>query len=167
MRGLIGGLLQSGYVPDNTALDGANKGGTTDFVYTISNNYIRVNHATGYIMMTFQSVPLDDDGYPLVPDDASYQEALYWYITMKLLYPGWKNGQVRDSVYLDARRCWSYYCKQAYGNALMPDQGSLASIKNTWLSLMPRIDTDDAFSTLGEEQTIYNKSNRYYVRYNN
>jgi hypothetical protein len=130
---------------------------TTDYTYLITNNYIKTNQESGYIMMAYQAIPLDKEGFPMIPDDVSFMEAIYWYITTKLLYPQWKQGSVRDAVYYDARRSWNFYCKQAYGNALMPNADQLESIKNTWLRLIPEINEHaTGFSTLGQRQVIYN-----------
>jgi len=109
--------------------------------------------------MSYQAIPTDLEGYPLIPDKASFREALYWYVTMKLLYPQWKLGQVRDMVYFDARRSWNYYCKQAYGDAMIPDRGQLEAIKNSWLRLIPNVHENDTnFSHLGEQQVVYTHS---------
>lgn len=136
---------------------GDNMNQTDDITYTIVNSYIKTNKASGYLMVAYQAIPTDNEGYPLIPDDASFMEAIYWYIVMKLLYPQWKQGSIRDAVYYDARRSWNYYCKQAYGNALMPNKDQLESIKNTWLRLIPEIDEHSSgFSTLGQQQIIYN-----------
>jgi hypothetical protein len=76
---------------------------------------------------------------------------------MKLYYPQWVSGQVRDAVYYDARRSWSYFCKQAYGQALMPNTDQLEMIKNSWVRLVPEIkEQSSGFSALGQEQRAYN-----------
>jgi len=130
---------------------------TNDFIYSITNNYMKLNVETGYIMLSYQAVPTDAEGYPLIPDVASYLEAIYWYINMKLMYPQWKLGQVRDAVYYDARRSWNYYCKQAYGDAMMPDADMMESVKNAWLRLVPNINEHDTFfNTLGEGEQVWN-----------
>jgi hypothetical protein len=131
---------------------------TEDYVYVITpGGWIKTNQETGYLMVAYQAIPLDVDGYPLVPDDESFMEALYWYINMKLMYPDWKEGKVRDAVYFDTRRSWNHYCKQAYGNAMMPDADQIESIKNTWLKLVPDIDEHTTFySHLGERQYVHN-----------
>ena len=130
---------------------------TTDYTYLIKPNYIKTNVETGFIMLSYQAIPTDIDGYPLVPDDQSFIDAIYWYITMKLLYPKWQRGSVRDAIYYDARRSWNFYCKQAYGNALMPNRDQLESIKNSWLRLVPEIaEHSSGFSTLGQRQKIFN-----------
>jgi len=128
-----------------------------DMCYVITPGYIKVNFKEGYLMMAYTRIPVDADGYPLVPDNISFTEALYWYITMKVLYPQWKDGRVRDAVYYDARRSWNFYCKQAYGTAMMPNADQLESIKNSWLRLIPEIGEHSSFySTLGQQQNIYN-----------
>ena len=132
---------------------------TFDYTYLITPNYIKTNVETGYIMLAYQAVPTDADGYPMIPDNQSFLDAIYWYINMKLMYPEWKTGKVRDAVYYDARRSWNYYCKQAYGEALMPNKDQIESIKNTWLRLVPEINEHStAFSTMGQRQIVYNNN---------
>jgi len=130
---------------------------TDDLTFVITPSWIKTSKETGYLMLSYQAIPVDVDGYPLVPDDEAFSEALYWYINMKLMYPQWKEGRVRDAVYYDARRSWNYYCKQAYGNAMMPDGEKLESIKNAWLRLVPNINEHETFfSNVGQQQNIYN-----------
>ncbi len=149
-------------VARETSINKLAEGGTTtttDYIYTITpGGWIKTNQSTGYLMVAYQAIPLDENGYPMVPDDESFMEALYWYISMKLMYPEWKQGRIRDAVYYDARRSWNFCCKQAYGNAMMPNIDQLESIKNTWLSLVPRVadEHDSFYSNTGAKQTILN-----------
>lgn len=130
---------------------------TDDVTYVIANGYIKLNVRTGYLMMAYQAIPTDCEGYPMIPDEISFKEAIYWYINMKLMYPKWAEGRVRDAVYYDAKRSWNYYAKQAYGDALMPNADKLESIKNAWVRLIPEIhEHSSGFSTLGQEQYYYN-----------
>jgi hypothetical protein len=134
-----------------------------DLTYVTTGNYIKLNVPTGYILLAYTSIPVDDDGYPLVPDDISFLDALYWYITMKLIYPKWVEGRVRDAVYFDTRSSWNYYRKQAYGTAMMPNGDQLTSIKNTWNKLIPELNEQNTFfSTIGEEQQVYNNNGKNY-----
>ena len=151
VRSILEGLMLSHTGPSE------NENGTSDLVYVIHDGYVKTNMQTGYLLIAYQAIPTDIDGYPLVPDEQSFLDALYWYITMKLYYPEWKQGRIRDEVYYDARRSWNYYCKQAYGNAMMPNIDQLESIKNSWLRLVPELNEHDGFfSTLGQQQRIYN-----------
>ena len=132
-----------------------------NYVYVIAGNWIKTNVKSGYIMLAYTQIPLDDEGYPKVPNKASFLEALYWYITLKLLYPKWVNGEVREIVYFEARRSWNYYRKQAYGEAMMPEGDQLTSIKHTWNQLIPEVNSEDTFhSTEGQQEIIYNQNVR-------
>jgi hypothetical protein len=142
-----------------TTGSGDNYTASGDYTYVITPGYIKTALKDGYLMLSYQAVPTDTEGYPMIPDDESFEEAIYWYINMKLTYPEWKMGRVRDAVYYDAKSSWNYYRKQAYGNAMMPNIDQLEAIKNAWLRLVPEINEHgNAFSTLNERQVIYNQN---------
>ena len=152
----IRSLLET-LVKKESITSGNSSSDTSDLIYVVVNNYLKTNVKSGYLLMAYQAIPVDIDGYPLIPDDQSFLEAIYWYIAMKLLYPMWRDGRVRDAIYYDAKRSWNYYCKQAYGNAMMPNQDQLESIKNSWLRLIPEINNHSNFFSLsGEQELIYN-----------
>lgn len=125
--------------------------------YTINNNYIKLNVEDGYIRMAYLSRPLDEDNYPLVPDLQSFRDALYWYVVMKIYYPKWALGRIRDRVYDHAEGKWRFFAKQAYAEGIMPDLGQLESMKDQWNKLFPELyEFDSSFSQLSEKQMFYN-----------
>lgn len=155
LRARLTGLLAT----ERTILSESGTTYSKEYTYTVVSGYLKTNLKTGYILLSYQAIPTDSDGYPLVPDDEGFEEALYWYINMKLSYPEWKTGRIRDAVYYDARRSWNYYRRQAYANAMMPSSDQLESIKNSWLRLLPLIDEHETFfSTLGQRQLVYNQN---------
>jgi len=126
--------------------------------YTINNNYIKLNVKDGYLKMVYLTSPTDEEGYPLVPDDSGFKDAMYWYIVKQLYYPDWALGTIRDKVYEHAESKWRFFAKQAYANAMMPDLGQLESLKDQWNKLFPELYEFDAnFSQLSERQLIRNK----------
>jgi len=130
-----------------------------DLQYTINDGRINVNQRDGFIRLAYEAIPVDDDGFPMIPDHESYREAIYWYIVMKLLYPKWVIGKIRDQVYFEARNSWNYYMKQAYGNAMMPNRDMMESIKNTWNRLVPEMtEHDTGYHTVGQRQIYYNNN---------
>jgi len=157
IRESLESLLLTGVRSSNGTRDAMTASG--DYTYVITPGYLKTALKDGYIMLSYQAVPVDNEGYPMIPDDESFEEAIYWYINMKLTYPDWKAGRIRDAVYYDAKSSWNYYRKQAYGNAMMPNIDQLEAIKNAWLRLVPEIhEHGNAFTTLNERQIIYNKN---------
>ena len=149
----ISGIMNS----DSGSTTSYNDNGSQSIKYTINNNYIKLNVKEGYIRLVYSAMPLDIDGYPLVPDESSFRDALYWYIVTHLYYPDWVLGTIRDRVFEHAESKWRFYAKQAYAVSLLPDIAQLESIKNQWLKLMPDLFAYDInFSQDSEQEIIYN-----------
>lgn len=52
--------------------------------YFIKPGWIVTNMKDGYIKLQYKAIAVDERGYPLIPDLSSYQEAVYWYVVMKI-----------------------------------------------------------------------------------
>lgn len=130
-----------------------------DLQYDTKPGYIYTNIPTGFLKISYYAIYTDDDGMPLIPNLESYKEAIMYYVTMKLLYSKYLKGEVSQSIYYDIKRSWNFYRKQAYAEAIMPDEGDIASISNEWHKLYPEIAEHDVFySTVGQKQLIYNQN---------
>jgi len=128
--------------------------------YSIKPRYIMTNVEDGFLKLSYDSIPLDENGYPLIPDIISYIEAIYWYITVKLKYPDYMAGRLNREVYYDMRRSWNFYCKQAYGDSLMPTSDEMETIKNNWTKLVPDVYANNNFyDTIGDIQVIKTQNN--------
>lgn len=129
--------------------------------YSIKPGYIMTNVHSGFLKLSYNAVPLDEDGYPLVPDLASFSEAVYWYIAMKSMYPTYLRGGLDHERYYSIRRSWNFYRQQAYAELMMPNTDGLESIKNNWNKLVPEFnDHSTYYSHTGERQMYYNQQYR-------
>ena len=132
--------------------------------YFIKPGWIVTNQKHGFIKLVYKSIATDERGYPLIPDLASYQEAVYWYVMMKLSFPKFLKGRLGGRSVYDNRisyqymqQQWCFYAKQAYAEAMMPTPDDMRSIKNDWLKLIPDVDADDFFfKPTGDRETTYN-----------
>lgn len=125
--------------------------------YDIKPGYLFSNMRDGFVKLSYFAIYTDEDGMPLIPDMISYSEAIYWYVTMKLMYPQYLNGKLAQHIYYDMRNSWNFYCKQAYAEAMMPNTDEINNIKDTWHTMLPEMDEDKTFySTTGDRQFVYN-----------
>ena len=62
--------------------------------FFIKPGWIVLNKRCGYVKLAYKAIATDKRGYPLVPDLASYQEAVYWYVMMKLNFPKFLKGKL-------------------------------------------------------------------------
>lgn len=125
--------------------------------YNVKPGYIMCNVPSGFLKLSYNVIPMDEDGYPLIPDLASVQEAVYWYIAMKFMYPKKLRGEIQREDYYDIRRSWNFYRQQAYAELLMPNQDEMESLKNAWNKLVPEFTEHDTFyEHVGSRQIAWN-----------
>jgi hypothetical protein len=123
--------------------------------YIIDNDYIKTSFESGKICLSYKAFPTDEDCYPLVPDDISYSEALFWYIYKKVLLsrPDFKKNGINYSY---AEQQWKYYCTQARNAANYPDIDRYESFMNQWVRLIPNINRHDVgFEQLNTREDLY------------
>lgn len=132
---------------------------SNELQYTTKPGYINTCMPRGFVKISYYAIYTDEDSMPMIPDLESYKECLYWYITMKLMYPKKLKGQMSQGDYYDIRNSYNFYRKQAYAEAMMPTVDDLETISNIYTKLYPEInDHSMFFSTSGDEQNIYNQN---------
>ena len=89
--------------------------------YTIVENMLRFSFETGQIMISYLKQKLDENGYPMIPDDVSAIEAIEKYIKYKFFEIRFEDGREgSERPYLKAEADWHWYCRQAKNEDLMP-----------------------------------------------
>lgn len=132
---------------------------SNELQYTTKPGYINTCMPRGFVKISYYAIYTDEDSMPMIPDLESYKEAIYWYVTMKLMYPKKLKGQISQRDYYDIRNSYNFYRKQAYAEAMMPTVDDLETISNIYTKLYPEInDHNMFFSTSGDEQNIYNQN---------
>lgn len=139
-----------------------------DVKYFVKPGWIVLNRDKGYVKLAYKSIATDERGYPLIPDLASYQEAIYWYVMMKLNFPKFIKGTLGGkakfnfNTYAYLQQQWNFYRNQAYAEAMMPNESEMMSIKHEWNKLIPNVEPDyHFFNDVGEREIIYNDSYGY------
>lgn len=123
--------------------------------YALKPRYIYFNKKDGYMDMVYSRYEKDEDGYILIPNLMSYIDAIYWYIVMKITYPEWRNGKVRDSVYFDSKRSWNFFKNKAYGEIMMPDLDDMKNIRDSFNRLVPVINAEEGeFEILNHRERV-------------
>lgn len=159
MRTILSNLINCHTVDITSLYTAGSANPSMDLQYSIKPGYIMTNVPCGYLKLSYSAVPLDEDGYPLIPDMISFKEAIFWYIMQKIAFQKYTKGEWNERMYDKMRNSWNFYRKQAYAEALMPNEDGLESIKNNWNKLMPEFNDHSSFySHTGERQIIYNQN---------
>ena len=69
-------------------------GAAEDVTFFTKPGWIVVNRKNGFVKLAYKAIATDERGYPLIPDSAAYQEAIYWYVMMKLNFKKFLNGKL-------------------------------------------------------------------------
>ena len=123
--------------------------------YIIDGGFIKTSFTSGKLCLSYMAFPLDEDNFPMIPDDISFREAMFWYIFKKLLLGGFdKPTNKIDYAFADQK--WQYYCTQARNSANYPDIDRYESFMNQWVRLIPSINrTATFFEDLNDRETLY------------
>lgn len=133
----------------------------TTLQYSTKPGFITVNVPCGWVKVSYHAIITDENSMPMIPDNPSYFEAIFWYVAMKMSYPKYLKGQLNQNIYYDMKNSWNFYRKQAYAEAMMPTVDELETIKNVWHK--PYVEFDDHatfFESTGDEQILYNTNAR-------
>jgi len=123
--------------------DSKNLRSFSSYGYNINSAFINTNFKEGTITFAYIAMPTDSEGFPLVPNNISYKEAIFWYIAKKLMLGGFEHKIIGYEL---AEARWHHYCSQARGKANMPNADGMESIKNQWNRLMPVMTDHSTFN---------------------
>lgn len=132
--------------------------------YVVDGDYIKTSFDTGLVCISYKAFPIDSDCYPLVPDDISFKEALFWYIYKQMLLGGY-TPSINGIDYNFADKKWGFYCTQARNNANFPSIDKYESFMNQWVRLIPNLNRhSNFFENLGTREELDRGSfNRRYL----
>jgi len=115
----------------------------SQYNFYISDGFINTNiqtteNSTNKLCLTYLSIPVDEEGFPLVPDNVYFDKALKAYVTYMLDRIQYRRGLVSKDIYKDSEKDWLFYVNSARGSANMPDTTQMERLKSIWVRLIPR-----------------------------
>jgi len=136
----------------------ANKYSNRD--YNITHNVITTSFETGDINIQYLAIPVDCDGLPLIPDDVSFMDALFWRCVYQLSIRGFQFNQPQFRDVMFTKKMWNIYCGQARANANMPDLDMCERLKNNYTRFIRKDEYKNSFASLGlkEQMTLSGKN---------
>lgn len=131
-----------------------------DLTYAINDDYIFPNFEEGRLLVSYMALPIDDRGYPKIPDDVKFKEAVASHIKWRLGFIKWMSGKLPGAVYQKLEQDRDWYIGAAQTRDKMPSVDMAESLKNNWLRLIPKINqhADGHKSAGSAEQRISHNS---------
>lgn len=93
----------------------------SSFTYKIDNKFIFTDFEEGELQVSYNAIKTDDEGFPLVPDEARYVDAVASYIIYKMDYRAYRRGSLQRNIYEESKRRWFHNVKSAFTKMVTPD----------------------------------------------
>jgi hypothetical protein len=148
----------------NFLLSGNNDGNNPNesLQYVINDSYIFTNFKDGEIELAYEAFPVDDEGYPSIPDDERYLKAIESYIIERIARRLWLQDKINDSKYKALEQDWLFYVRSARNRVNMPSIDEMESLKNQVLRLISSPNRHrNQFLQLSEGEQIRIKTGRF------
>ncbi len=133
----------------------------SEFTFYINDSYIVTNIAStdsneedNYsLCIVYLGIPVDEEGYPMIPDDVYFMEACAKYVTYKLDYIEWRKGNLADKIIQKSEYDYIFYCGAAKGSANTPSTAQLENYKRQWVKLIPNMNQyNEGFKNLNIQE---------------
>lgn len=126
--------------------------------YKLQGNCIITSIPEGIIEIAYMALPIDEEGYPLIPDNSSYSRALELYIKQQWFTILFDTGKISIQVLNNTQQQYSWAVAQAQSDLVRPTIDEMEAITNMWNKLLPDITEDHAhgFINLGTKEHMLN-----------
>ncbi len=100
---------------------------------SVNGGFIHTSFKKGIVYLVYQGIPLDCDGYPLVPKDAKVNEALQYYFIYRMSLSGYKHPVVSFDM---AYQMWTRLYPAAANSVNWMDLQDLQEFTEMWTNVL-------------------------------
>lgn len=107
----------------------------------------------GDVAMAYLSMPVDEEGLPLLVDDPNYLLALDAYIKRETFNILFDQGKIQPAVLNQAEQRYAWAAGRMHTHFNTPSMSEMESITRMWNTLIPRVrEFDRQFESLGNRE---------------
>lgn len=118
--------------------------------YVLRGNVLQTSIKEGELEISYLGIPIDDDGFPTIPNIASYIRALEAYIKKQWFTILFDLGKLHSSILSNTQQEYAWAVGQAQSELASPSLDEVEAFTNMWNSLLPQRNPYlSGFKTLG------------------
>lgn len=106
--------------------------------YKIQGNVIFADLSETVLKVAYRSIPMDENGFPMLPNNAAFIRAIEAYITVKRFEILFSLGKINGQVLQVAQQEYAWAVGQAANDLIMPTIDEMETITHVWNTLLPR-----------------------------
>lgn len=142
------------YTSEVTQIDQMSFGSNS---YYTEMGYINTTFSDGVVQVCYRAIPTDTDGMPLIPDNANYKQALYWYCRAMLIGSGWPDKVFTYNQCLEQFE--KLYAPRAISEIRYPSPEQMEHRVNTFARFIPSNGYYDSFFQTDRPEASYDIRN--------
>lgn len=116
----------------------ANDKNCIDLTYKIQGGYIYTSVDSGTVEISYQAILIDEEGFPLIPDNSKFTRALQAYIKKEWFTILFDMGKIQPAIYQNVQQeyAWAVGACESEFQKMSLDKAE--SFYNSWSTLIPR-----------------------------
>lgn len=124
----------------------------SDLTYKIQGNCIFTSVKDGEIEISYKAMNVDEEGYPVILDNSSYERALILYIKLQEFTTLFECGKLDYKVLANTQQQYGFAVGQAQSDIIRPTIDKMESFSNMWASLLDRDHHNTGFLHQGDKE---------------
>lgn len=127
----------------------------SEMSFKTQGNVLFVSFKKGKVEVSYKSMPVDKDGYPLLLDNPIFMEALESFIKLKEFEIYFDMSQIPAVVLNNARQSYSWSVGKLENELTLPSVSEMETLSRMWNTLVQRTtDFDSGFNHLGDREYL-------------
>mgnify|MGYP003434109803 CR=1 FL=1 len=99
--------------------------------YVLQECNIVTSMADGQLEISYERLSVDEDGFPMIPDDASMENAIRYHVMFEHLEALWSVGKVTDKVFQHISQQRDWYVGQVSGSMKLANIDHAVTMANS------------------------------------
>lgn len=126
-----------------------------EMTFKTQNRVIFTSFPCGRILIAYKSIPVDENGFPLILDNPVYLRALEAFIKKEVFTILFDQNKVSAQVLQNAAADYAWRAGQLQNEFVIPSVSEMEALQRSWCTLLQRTtEFDDGFKNLGNREYI-------------
>ena len=126
-----------------------------DLSFKTQGSIIYTSFKTGKVLVSYKSIPIDEDGFPLLIDNPVFLKALEAYIKREAFTILFDMGKIAPAVLQNTQQQYAWLAGQLQSEFSIPSLSEMESIKRSWNTLLQRTSSfNNGFKNNGNQEYI-------------
>lgn len=121
-----------------------------ELTYKIQGSVIITSIPKGTIEIAYMAMPIDEDGYPMIPDNSSFIRALELYIKLQWFTMLFDTGKINQQVLQNTQQQYAWAVGQAQTDLIRPTLDQMEALSRMWNKFLPDVTQDHAHGYINQ-----------------